>query len=67
MSERSKEEIIDDITAMFRDQINSTPELMSLLWDVGLMPEQIDSPINAARMGLICELHKRGSEPKDSK
>lgn len=45
--------------APYRDQINSTPALLSLLYDIDLMPEQIRLPVNALRMSAFCECFKR--------
>lgn len=45
--------------APYRDQINSTPALLSLLYDIDLMPEQIRLPVNALRMSAVCECFKR--------
>jgi len=45
--------------APYRDQINSTPALMSLLYDIDLLPEQIRLPVNALRMSAVCECFKR--------
>lgn len=47
------------MTQSFRQQINETPALLSLLYDIDLMPEQIVLPVNAIRMVVVCELFKR--------
>jgi hypothetical protein len=47
------------MTQPFREQVNSTPALLSLLYDLDLMPEQIVLPVNAVRMAAVCELFKR--------
>ena len=53
MSERSKgfQELLD--------YINATPELLSLLYDLDLMPEQLDFPSHDGnRMILIAKWHQ---------
>lgn len=47
------------MTQPYRKQINETPALMSLLYDVDLLPEQIKLAMNACRMVAICECFKR--------
>lgn len=47
------------MTQPFRQQISETPALLSLLYDIDLMPEQIVLPVNALRMAVVCELFKR--------
>lgn len=42
----------------YRKQINETPALLSLLYDIDLLPEQIRLPVNAGRMIAVCELFK---------
>ena len=50
--------------ANYRKYINDTPALMSLLYDIDLLPEQIVLPVNVTRMIAVCELLKR--VPDDS-
>lgn len=45
-----------EMCAPYREQINGTPAMISLLYDLGLLPEQIRNPINAVRMAAVCEL-----------
>ncbi len=52
-------EAAQKMTQPFRQQINDTPPLLSLLYDIDLMPEQIVLPVNAVRMAVVCELFKR--------
>lgn len=42
----------------YRKQISDNPALLSLLYDVDLMPEQIKLYVNVNRMVAICELFK---------
>jgi hypothetical protein len=42
----------------YLQQINFTPALMSVLYDIDLLPEQIRLPINAARMAAFCKVFK---------
>ena len=58
-TEPTVEEILaaQDYVAEFRQYINKTPALVSLLYDLDLMPEQVMRPINAVRMGIVCRLY----------
>ena len=47
-----------DFIAPYRKQVTDTPALLSILYDLYLLPEQIRMPINAARMVVICGLFK---------
>jgi hypothetical protein len=47
-----------EATQPYRKLINETPELLSLLYDIDLLPEQIRLYVNAMRMIAICELFK---------
>lgn len=51
--------IIDETTQPYLHQINETPALLSLLYDMDLLPEQIQLPVNAMRMAAFCEMFKR--------
>lgn len=57
--ERAALEMAQKMSAPYRSQINSTPALLSLLYDIDLMPEQIRLPVNALRMSAVCECFKR--------
>jgi hypothetical protein len=58
MREPTDEEIkaAHEATEPYRKQINETPELQSLLYDIDLLPEQIRLFVNAVRMIAFCEL-----------
>lgn len=43
----------------YRKMISDTPALLSLLYDIDLLPEQIRLPVNVGRMIAVCELFKR--------
>lgn len=58
-----REEGVNEITAPYRKQITSTPELLSLLYDVDLLPEQITKRVNAIRMAGFCEVYKKYNLP----
>lgn len=60
MTEPSEEEMKDasDAVKPYREQINKTPALLSLLYDIDLLPEQIRLYVNANRMIAVCELFK---------
>lgn len=49
---------MDDGMRPYRKQINETPSLLSLLYDIDLLPEQIRLPVNVSRMIAVCELFK---------
>lgn len=60
MKEPSEEEIkaAQEATQPYRKLINETPALLSLLYDIDLLPEQINLYVNAGRMIAVCELFK---------
>lgn len=45
-------------TQPYREFITKTPALLSLLYDIDLLPEQIVLYVNAVRMVAVCELFK---------
>jgi hypothetical protein len=47
------------VVARYRKQVNETPPLLSLLYDIDLLPEQIVRYVNAKRLVVFCELFKR--------
>lgn len=59
----------DEITAPYRAYINSEPELMSILYDIDMLPEQTVSIIGAIRLAAFCEVWKKMAThryPQDS-
>ena len=52
-------QFIQETTQPYRKQIGETPALLSLLYDIDLLPEQIKLPVNAVRMAHFCEVFKR--------
>lgn len=42
----------------YRKQISETPALLSLLYDIDLLPEQIRLPVNVGRMIAVCAMFK---------
>lgn len=42
----------------YREQISETPALLSLLYDIDLLPEQIRLPVNVWRMIAVCSMFK---------
>lgn len=65
MSETFTYEITDEEAAHvkkavqpYHKQINDTPALMSLLYDIDLMPEQIRLAVNVTRMAAFCMVFK---------
>lgn len=51
-----KEEHVDEILKPYLKQINSTPMLMSLLYDIDMLPEQTVTVAGAIRLAAFCEL-----------
>ncbi len=60
MSKPSEKEIkaAQEAVQPYRKQVNETPALLSLLYDIDLLPEQIRLYVNAGRMIAVCELFK---------
>lgn len=55
-AEQRKE--MDAAIQPYRQQISGTPALLSLLYDIDLLPEQIRILVNVGRMIAVCELFK---------
>ena len=53
---------VDEILNEYKKYINATPGLLSLLYDVDLLPEQIVSRRAAIHMAVICDVWKAGTE-----
>ena len=51
---------IDMIISPFLELINSTPELLSLLYDLDIMPEQVASIRDALYLYTVCEAFRLG-------
>lgn len=60
MNKPTEEEIraAGEATQPYRQFINENPPLLSLLYDIDLLPEQIRLYVNATRMIAVCELFK---------
>lgn len=50
------------LVALYRKQISDTPALLSLLYDVNLMPEQISTTRSAISMAAVVEAYSIGYE-----
>ena len=50
---------MDAALAPYCKQVTETPALLSLLYDIDLLPEQIRLPVNVNRMIAVCELFRR--------
>lgn len=50
---------MDEAMAPYRGLINGTPALLSILYDIDLLPEQIRLPVNVTRLIAFCEVFKR--------
>lgn len=72
MSEREtmvSEPGVDDIIAPFCGFINERPALLSLLYDIDMLPEQTVTRAGAYRLVALCEVWKAGEDgtlPKPS-
>ncbi len=53
---------VNQILTTYRDLINTTPTLLSLLYDTDLLPELIVSFRGALSMAAVCEAYKAGLE-----
>lgn len=53
-----EENVTELLTQKYRAYISDTPPLLSLLYDIDLLPEQIRLHVNAVRMAAVCELYK---------
>lgn len=53
------DERIAETVQSYRKYINDNPELLSLLYDIDLLPEQIRLGVNCNRMVVVCELYKQ--------
>ena len=58
-------ERIEAILSHYRKLINNAPALLSLLYDVDLLPEQITSIRGAKSMAAVVEGYKLGKEAKN--
>ena len=68
----SLDDCINEVAQRYRSYINEEPGLLSLLYDVDLLPEQLlhvlsvnpsNVAVNAMRMSAICELWKQRRDP----
>ena len=53
-----EEKAARDATQPYRKFINENSPLLSMLYDIDLMPEQIVLMVNASRMIAVCELFR---------
>lgn len=53
---------MNELILKYTETINKTPYLLSLLYDVNLLPEQITSMEKAIYMAAIVEAYKEGSK-----
>jgi hypothetical protein len=51
---------IEEVTHPYLKFINETPALLSVLYDIDLLPAQIRLSVNATRMAAFCELWQKG-------
>ena len=53
-----EQEAAQAAVAAYRQQVCEEPALLSLLYDIDLLPEQITKMVNARRMIAFCECFK---------
>jgi len=58
-------ETVQNIVSTYRATINSTPALLSLLYDADLLPEQITSMRGAISMAAVVEAYNLGKKQND--
>lgn len=63
---RDMEDGVEEIVAPYREQINTTPMLLSLLYDADLLPEQIVSMRGAKSMAAVVEAYEAGRRSAQS-
>jgi hypothetical protein len=51
-----------EIVGGYRKFINERPELLSLLYDIDMLPEQTVTLQGAIRLAALCEVWKKGEE-----
>jgi hypothetical protein len=49
-----------DIVSLYANMINETPYLLSLLYDINLLPEQVSTKQEAIYMAAIVDAYKEG-------
>lgn len=62
MSER--EPGVTEYLSKYNEFINSRPMLLSLLYDIDMLPEQTVTKAGAIRLGGLCEVWRLGEEGK---
>jgi len=55
-----------EIVTPYCKQINESPALLSILYDIDLLPEQIRLPVNAIRMAAFCVLFSKMTDEQIS-
>lgn len=53
---------VEKIKQKYLTFINDTPEVLSILYDANLLPEQVWTFEQAVHMVAVCEAYKRGVE-----
>lgn len=56
----TREEGADDILINYAKFINARPELLSLLYDINMLPEQTMNRAGALRLAGLCEVWRKG-------
>ena len=55
---------VQEVVATYRSTISNTPALLSLLYDVDLLPEQIVTMRGAVTMAAVVEAYNLGTQSK---
>lgn len=56
----TEEELAQGLIAQYRSIISNTPDILSLLYDADLLPEQLVSVRGAISMAAVVEAYKLG-------
>jgi len=59
---REREDGVSEILSKYAKFINARPLLMSLLYDIDMLPEQTVTRAGAIRLAGLCEVWKKGEQ-----
>lgn len=57
-----REEGVDEVILPYAKFISARPELLSLLYDIDMLPEQCVTRVGAVRLAGLCEVWRRGED-----
>jgi hypothetical protein len=58
-NENEDQDAVSEILKPYRSFINERPKLLSLLYDIDMLPEQTVTRVGAIRLAAFCEVWKR--------